>query len=111
MQLTLMSQLIHHLLSHFVGQLRIVIQELLDRITALTYVIALIGEPRATLLEDAHVGSRIDDLAYTVNALTEEYVKLSTTERRSHLVLDHTHTRHLADHIVALLNLLVGTYV
>ena len=71
------------------AQFRIILQQLLDRIPALTELGIVIAEPGTTLLEHAQIHAQIDDFADFGNPLAVKQVEFGLTERRRNLVLDH----------------------
>ncbi len=58
-----------------VGDLRVVLQELLGVVTALPQAHVTVVEPCAALLDDAQLDTHVDQLAHLGDALTEHDVK------------------------------------
>src|SRR4051812_9664812 len=84
--------------------LRVVLEELLDVFAALTEALAVIGEPRAALFDDALVDREVEQVPGLRNAFAVHDVELGLAEGRRDLVLDHLHARAAADHDVAVLD-------
>ena len=88
-----------HLTLDIVGDLGVIAQELLGVVAALTQADIAVVEPCAALLNDAQLDTQIDELTHLGDALAEHDVKLSLTERRSHLVLDDLGAGVVADEL------------
>src|SRR5216683_7431878 len=75
------------------ADVRVVLEELLGILAALTEPLAAVGEPRAALLDDPLVHGEVDEIAGARDALAVHDVELRLAERRRHLVLDDLHAR------------------
>src|SRR4051812_15254314 len=73
-------------------------------LAALADALAVIGEPRARLLDHAGLVAEIDQLAGLADAFAVHDVELDDLERRRDLVLDHLDPGLVADHVVAVLD-------
>ena len=82
-----------------VGDLRVVLEELLGVVTALTQTDVAVVEPCAALLDDTQLDTHVDELAHLGDALAEHDVKLCLTERRCHLILDDLGAGVVADEL------------
>src|SRR5262249_61950021 len=83
---------------------RILLEECLGVLAALTDALAVIGKPGARLLDHAGLDAEIDELAGLRYALAIHDVELDRLERRGKLVLDHFDAGLVTDHFVALLD-------
>src|SRR5260370_1027312 len=72
---------------------------------ALADALAVVGNPRARLLDNPGFHAEIHQFARLGNALAVHDVELDLLEWRCDLVLDDLHARLVADDIVALLDL------
>ena len=74
-----------HRLAHFrldfVGERRIGLEELLDRVAALSEFAVAVGEPRTALLDDSVIHAEVDDLADLGDSLAEDDVELGLLEK------------------------------
>src|ERR1700722_18668505 len=86
------------------GHVGVVTQEGLCVLAALADALAVIGEPRARLLDDARLDAEIDDLAELGDALAVHDVELDLLKRRRELVLDHLDPGLVAGDLVAVLD-------
>src|SRR5215469_1423941 len=84
--------------------LAIALQVVARIVLALADAIALVGIPRAGLLDDALRGAELDDLALAGDPLAVHDLELRLAEGRRHLVLHHLDARHVADDLVAILD-------
>src|ERR1700680_1447605 len=66
------------------ADLRVVLEELLGVLAALTEPLAAEGEPRAALLNDTLVHGEVDEIASARDALAVHDVELRLAERRRH---------------------------
>src|SRR5215813_4494945 len=85
------------------GDLGMFLEIGLGVLAALADALAVIGEPRARLLDDAGLLTEIDQFAGLAHALAVHDVELDDLEGRRHLVLHDFHARGVADHLVAVL--------
>src|SRR6185312_13886484 len=86
------------------GDLRILPEIFLGVLAALAAALAVVGEPRARLLDHARLVAEVDQLADLGNALAVHDVELDHLERRRDLVLHHLHAGLVADHVLAVLD-------
>src|SRR6059058_1906798 len=77
--------------------LRVLAQEGLGVLTALTELLAFVGEPRPRLLDDAEIDTDVEQRTFAADALPIHDVELRLTERRGHLVLHDLDARAVAD--------------
>ena len=96
---------------NLVGQLGIVFEIFAHVLTALTQLVAVVGEPGARLLDDIALQRHIDDRAFLGNAFAIEHVELGGLEWRRHLVLDNLDPGTAADGFVPVLQGLNTTNV
>src|SRR5262245_2892447 len=83
---------------------RVVLQELLDVLAALTQTLAAEREPRAALLDDLLVDRQIEQVALARDALAVHHVELGFAEGRRDLVLDDLDPRAASNDDVAVLD-------
>src|SRR5262245_23630201 len=79
-------------------------EEVLRVLTTLTQLLAVVGEPRAGLLDELELHAHVEQRTFAADALAVHDVELALPERRSDLVLHHLHTRAVADHLDAVLD-------
>ena len=87
-----------------VGHLGMLAQELARVVLALADLLAVVGVPRAGLLDDVVRDAELDDLAFARDALAVQDVEQRLAERRRDLVLDDLDARFVADDLLALLD-------
>src|SRR4029079_2716343 len=73
-------------------------------VLALAYLVAVVGVPRAGLLDDVVRDAELDDLAFARNALAVQDVEQGFAKRRRDLVLDDLDPRLVADDFLAALD-------
>ena len=66
---------------------------------------ALIGQPSATLVDNAELDTQVDDFACARDSLAKEDFKLSLAEWRRNFVLHNFHASEVANHLVTVLEL------
>ena len=91
------------LLLYDLADFRIVPQVLLRILSALAYLIALVGIPGAGLHHNVQIRRQIQDIALPGDALAEHDIELRLLERRGHLILHHLDPGVVADHLSSLL--------
>src|SRR5687767_3633099 len=84
--------------------LRVILQGLLRVLAPLPEPLALVGEPRAALLDGAVHDAEVDHVALARDALAVHDVELALAEGRRDLVLDDFDLRAVAHHSVAVLD-------
>src|SRR5437763_4124604 len=84
--------------------LRVLAQEGLGVLTALTELLAFVGEPRPRLLDDAEIDTDVEQRTFAADALPIHDVELRLTERRRHLVLHDLDARAIADDLGGVLD-------
>src|SRR5829696_8355655 len=92
------ASLLAHTLTDLDHDLRVLLQEALCVLAALTELFTLIGEPRAGLLDDRHLHTEVEQRTFTADALAVHDVELGLPERRCDLVLDDLDPSAGADH-------------
>src|SRR5699024_12072758 len=100
-----------YLLLDLGADLRIILQELLRVLTALSDPLAVIGIPRAALVHHGAFGSQIQDLSLSGDACTEHNIKLSLLQRRGNFILHNLHLRVAAHDLAPLLEGLALPYI
>ena len=86
--------------------LRVVGEEALGVLPALAELLALVGEPRPGLLDDAHVDGEVEHRTLAADALAVHDVELGLAERRGDLVLDDLHPGARPDDLATVLDAL-----
>src|SRR5205085_660011 len=87
------------------GDIGILLEEILGVLASLADPLAVIGVPRARFFDDASGDAKIDELARFRDTLAIHDIELDLLEGRRHLVLDDLDPRLVADHFVAILDL------
>ena len=80
-------------------QLRVLREERLHVLPALTELLALVGEPGARLLDEAEVDRDVEERPFAADPLAVHDVELGLLERRRALVLDDLDPGAVADHV------------
>src|SRR4029077_16129736 len=86
------------------SHLGVLAQEVPRVLSPLADALAVVGVPRARLLDDALLGAEVDELALLRDADAVEDVELGLAERRRDLVLHHLHLGAAADDVFAVLD-------
>jgi len=83
--------------------IRMLFQECLRSISALTESFIFVAVPGTALFDDVHVGSEIEEIAFLGNAFAVNDVEFDFFERRSHFIFHDLHASAIADDIFAVL--------
>src|SRR5438067_1833189 len=93
------------------GDIRVVAEELLGVLAALSEPGLAVVEPRAVLRDDAGEEAHVDEPAFARDAFDREDLELGESERRRDLVLHDLHPHAPSDDVRAVLDLLDRTHV
>src|SRR6516164_7391532 len=97
------AKLFLDLLLDLVGNVGVFQQEVANILLTLAELLALVGEPRTGLADEALIHTHIDQRALPADASAVEDVEFSLLERRRHLVFDDLDPGAVADRIGAVL--------
>src|ERR1700733_12503469 len=105
------AELFLDLLLDLVGHIGVFQQEVAGVLLALPKLLALVGEPRPGLTNEAVVHTHVDQRAFLADALAVEDVELGLLERRRHLVFDDLDPGAVTNRIGAVLERLDPSHI
>src|SRR5947209_14863269 len=83
---------------------RVLAQEILRVLAPLAESRRAVVEPGATLFDESHLETDVDQTAFTGDAGVVHMIEFDLTKRRSNLVLHDLHANSVPDHVASLLD-------